>query len=107
MIECDLERFQIPRADHAVLPSAVATSQGRDHERRTDAKTIPGQIQRAIAFDEREQMPAAEAHPVILDRQIQQRFRRTSGRGPAGRAIVAVRPIRLSFSAADSMSSQR
>ena len=95
MIERDLDRLEIPRAHDAALRRLVIVLQGSNHDRRADAQPIPGQVQRAVALDERKQMAAAQAGLMVLDRQVQQGLAALFGRLARARLAAFGQILRL------------
>ena len=104
MVDGNLDRLEVPRADDADVRRLVLIVQRSNHDRRSDAEPIPRQIQRAVAFDEREQMAAAQPRSWSS-------MARSKMVSPPCSAVLRVRNCRRSASssasAADSNSSQR
>jgi hypothetical protein len=95
VIDGDLNRPVVPGAHHAVLRRRVLVLNRRDDDRRTDPQSVPRQIQRSIAFDERKQVTPAKARVVVLDREIENRLAALLCRLPGARASPLGQSLRL------------
>ena len=74
LIERDLDRTEGASADDAGVAFGIVAREGREDYRRADAEAVPGEIERAVALDQREEMAAVEAGAVFFDGKVEERL---------------------------------
>ena len=74
MIEGDLDRADVARADYAVLRRFSFLVERRDDNRRPDPAPTPGKAQGAIAFHQRKEVSTTEAGLMVANGEIEDRL---------------------------------